>query len=99
MYLRPTYMYVTMIHGEYSNSSLPAVQWRHADPVYSVINIHLMNWVATMMRSQYDTLGWNEENVLTLPSFRAYLCKSLLRFIAKLMIIVSIHTYVAAIDS
>ena len=45
------------------------------------------------MSSQYETLGWNEQNVLALPSLRTYLCKSILRFFTKLLIIVSIHTY------
>ena len=46
-----------------------------------------------MMRSHYETLGWNEQNVLTFPSFRRYLYGSILRFISKFFfIIVSCYT-------
>ena len=47
-----------------------------------------------MMSSQYETLGWNEQNVLTFPPFRQYLWKSFLRFSSKLMIIVSVQCYI-----
>ena len=49
-----------------------------------------------MMRSvvRYESLGWNEQNVLTLPSFRRYLCVSLLRFLSKFLFI--IVSYVAS---
>ena len=40
------------------------------------------------MDRQYDVLGWNEQNVLTIPPFRQYLCKSTLRFFYKLFIII-----------